>query len=469
MSLSVADLEAARRDPVVFAEVMIQQPLWPHQVEVARSAARYRCICAGRRAGKSRVYGALALHTAFSRPGAKVLIVSAGEVAAKRLFAEVAAMSKAPRLGGSTVDETASTLVLSNGSVIECVPASMRQVRSAEADLLIVDEAGFVDQGIWEAAEPVVLARPGSRVLLASTPWGGPDHFFRQLWTRGMSSPDGHVQSWHWPSSVSPMVDGALLEQIRERSAPHYFEREYEARWTDDVGAFFTSAELEAATGDFEMVPPEAGASLGLVAGGVDWASRRDAQALSVIAGTGWDERGRPAYRLVWCEDHFAMSYDAWIERLVDVAGGFRFSVIASETNGVGDYPTVMLARRLFETGRGRVEPVQTTARLKESGFSLMRVLFQQGRLELPRHPSLLKQLAALEAEQLDGGGLRISVPERVGHDDLAMSAMQAVLQLGAAEQVQVPQQILGFEDTWTASDEWAYQHDDGFGSSGAW
>lgn len=436
-TLTLEDLDRARRDPVVFAEVMVGKPLWPHQVEVARSEARYRIICAGRRAGKSALYAVLGLHQAFSVPGSKVLIVSAGELAAKRLFAEVALMARAPRLGGSTVDETTSTLVLSNGSSIECVPASQKAVRSAEADLLIVDEAGFVGQEIWESAEPVVVARPGSRVLMASTPWGGLTHFFRVLWKLGTSAPDAKVESWHWPSSVSPLVDQEFLDDVRGRSAPHYFDREYLAIWTDDAGAFFAADELEAATSGEPMVAPgsEGSWSWGLVVGGVDWASRRDAQALAVVGRQVFpDDLGRPRWRVLWCEQHFGMSYDAWINRVVEAAGGFQSVVLASETNGVGDYPTAMLAQRMAATRRGAVAPVQTTARLKENAFGLMRLLFQQGRLQLPRDPDLLKQLAALEGTQLDGGGLRISVPETQGHDDLAMALCLAVTRLEAAE-----------------------------------
>jgi hypothetical protein len=51
---------------------------------------------------------------------------------------------------------------------------------------------------------------------------------------------------------------------------------------------------------------------------------------------------------------------------------------------------------------------------------------YGQGRLKLPRYPGLLSQLAALEFET----GARHdthSVPERAGHDDLAMSLCLAV------------------------------------------
>lgn len=129
MTLTLQDLDRARRDPAVFAELLVGQRLWPHQLDVVRSPARYRVLNAGRRAGKTRVFGVLSLHQAFAVPGSKVLIVSAGDVASKRMFADIAGMAAgAPLLAGSVADETKSLSTLSNRSQIECVPASMAKV-----------------------------------------------------------------------------------------------------------------------------------------------------------------------------------------------------------------------------------------------------------------------------------------------------------------------------------------------------
>ena len=451
-------LDRARRDPAVFAEQLVGQSLWSHQLEVVASRARYRVICAGRRAGKTRVFGVLSLHQAFARAGSKVLIVSAGDKASKRMFADIAGMAAQSKfLARSVADETTQMLTLTNGSQIECVPQSMAQVRSAEADLLIVDEAGFVSQAIWDAAEPVIVARPGSRVLICSTPWGAVDHFFRALWRLGMDAPSEQVESWHWPSTVSPMVDRELLEQIRLRSDPMSFEREYEAKFTDDYGSYFTEAELSASVGTFDLVPPGEAqtAGLGRVVGGVDWGYARDANALSVIAARPEpDERGRPRFWVPWVENRHNLPYADWVDELVqrsdvgDEPGGFAFGQLTCELNGVGAMPSQVLERQMWERGRpGVVHGVVTDARLKQDVFGYLKLLMQQGRIQLPPVPELLKQLRGLQFEQLPAGGVRIAVPDSYGHDDLAMSLALAIVPLMAGEVVPVDDRIYTMED----------------------
>lgn len=256
MVLSDAELEQARRDPAVFADLVLREPLWDHQVEVVTSSARYRVLCAGRRAGKTRVFGVLALHRMFAVPGSRVLMVSAGRTSVVRTHREIAGMARGELTGQSIEDDQVMTLRLSNGSVLESVTQSVNAVRSADVDLLIIDEAGFVEQSVWESAEPTIGARPGARVLIASTPWRGPGHFFHDLWRQGIEKPDEEVRSWHWPSTVSPWVraNTAWLEGMRGRSAPDYYEREYLAEWSASSGSFFESAEIDDATAEDVLV-----------------------------------------------------------------------------------------------------------------------------------------------------------------------------------------------------------------------
>jgi len=425
-------------DPGAFAEQLLGAPLWDHQLDLVRSRARYRVVCAGRQVGKSRALAVMALHEAATKRDALVLLVSAGETASRRLLEECAALAGAsPLLRGSVMDESKSMLVLSNGSRILSVPASIRQIRGWAVDLLILDEAAFVDAEVWRAAEPGIIARPGSRVVLCSTPWGPADHFFRSLWRRGMDAPDDMVEAFHWPSTLSPLVDADLVEHWRATWPPITFQTEVLAEWADGAGAYFSEAELEAAVADVAPVDLAEGWRAGRVAGGVDWAFARDANTLAVIREDGG--------RLVVChlEERFSMPYAEWLDLLVDLtrgAGGrplegFWWASLAAETNGVGQYPTQELTARLEAAGLyDVVVPVATTARTKETAFGELRALMASGRLVLPRDPRLLRQLRALEFEQQPAGGLRIAVPESRGHDDLAMALALAITGLRTAQ-----------------------------------
>jgi hypothetical protein len=443
-------VQRARDDIGFFAKAVCGAELWPHQLEVALSTARYRCVAAGRQSGKSRGLAVIASHAAFAKPGVLVLIVSAGEVASARLLAECSSLTSSSLLKGSVVDELKGSITLSNGSRVLSVPASAKQIRGWAADLLIVDESGFVPHELWQSAEPTIIARPGSRVILTSSPWGSSEHFFRALWQRGMDRPDGQVRSWHWPSTISPLVDATLLEQIRQREPADYFRREYLAEWTDATGAFFGEAEITNAVADYELVSPEQVRGRNpynhetkdhdrpfTAVAGVDWAYSVDAQAVVLVSAMddgGLNDGDDLVYYVPWFEAAYRCPYARWVDRLAEVASSYRLMTIGSECNGCGAPPTETLRSRLYRDGtQTRVAAVWTDNRRKMSGFSRLKMMLQgvpgsgAGRLVLPRAPELLSQLRSLEFEQLTGGGLRIEVPERAGHDDLAMAFMQAI------------------------------------------
>lgn len=410
-------MRAARDDVGVFGERLLGEPLWPHQLAFAQSKARTRVACCGRQSGKSRTLGVISAHEAFSGPGRLVLVVSATEEAAKRLLGEVAALVSA-RLGGSVVDESKSRLVLSNGSQIVSVPASERQVRGFAADLLVIDEAAFVDEAVWTAARFTTVAR-GGRIVLASTPWGRRDRFFAVHFFAGRSGAAG-VESFHWPSTASPLVSSEVLEEWRPTMTDRQFRAEIEAEWVDDAGAYFTAAELEAMVDDdVALVAPSEAEGLP-VSAGVDWGFAHDSSTLACVARDPDDG----AVWVPWVHEWpTGTRYADVIEGVAAAGEGFSFVTVGSETNGVGAMPTQQLEERLGAV----VVPVSTTASLKESAFGAIKLLSQEGRFVLPRHPGLLRQLTALEFEQRDSGLLHISVPERAGHDDLAMALCLAV------------------------------------------
>lgn len=427
----------ARNDIDVFARKIANAPLWPHQLEVANSPAKIRCINSGRQAGKSVTLAMLALHQAFSVPGSKTLILSAGEEAAKVLLASIGELLSSPLLAGAAIEENKSRIVLSTGSEIVCVPASTRQVRGRSIDLLVLDEANFMAEDLWTAAKFTIIARPGSRVVMASSPWTQ-DHFFARTWREGNLNPSEQYASFHWPSTVSPLVDKELLATFEATMTARDYAREVLAQYVDDQGSFFTTAELDACVADYQLTPPDK-AHGQLAVGAVDYGFN-DSNAM-VLLGVLDDQelnRGKHqdqlTYFVPWLESHHKMQYSTFVERIAEVARGYNLTRIISETNGVGAMPTQVLHNTIdrqqhLQRGHTLVTPVITDNKRKASGYGAAKLLMQDGRLILPRHPELLKELHALTYEMTPSGNVKIEVPAP-GHDDLAdcvMHLMSAV------------------------------------------
>lgn len=443
MTSTLAGLDAHRLidDPAYFADKAIGEPLWDYQADFARSQARYRVMCAGRQVGKSRLLAVCALHAAYVKADTCVLIISNGEDASKRVISDCHNLtSRSDMLKGSVLDDKMELLTLGNGSTIQSIPASDARARGNSVDLLIVDEAGFIKESLWQSAEPSILARPGSRVILASTPWGKADHFFRQHYTEGTTSPSAQVQAWHWPSETSPIADLELIEKWRRTWSSIKFRTEILAEWVNDAGAYFTMEELDNAVGDYELLDPAKALQGELVVGGIDWGFANDANCVVFLAALSNTElnaekigEGVPIFYVPWLEAHHRMQYSEFIERLATIGKNFRVMRYISECNGVGQMPSQVLFDKMYKQSlrdqrqTTHVVKVTTDITRKANGFGRIKVLLQQGRLVLPRHTELLKQLHALEYEMTPTGLLRIAVPDAAGHDDLAMALLQAV------------------------------------------
>lgn len=368
--------------------------------------------------------------------------MSSGDDAAKDLLGEISALSNAPLLAGSVVDDDKRQMVLSNGSTVRSIPASEKQARGKSIDLLIIDEACYVDEDIWRAARYTILARPGARVVLSSTPRGRRDRFFAKhfyMAKDGPASIEGiTVESFHWPSLVSPLVDKNLVEFWRKTDPPRIFEQEVLAEWPDEAGAWFSSDELDANVASYTLLTPGVpGPAKGqLAVAGVDWGATNDActvVTLSVLGGDYDETADEPTFFVSFFEEQFRYGLNAWAARVAELSspavGGFDMHAIASEANGIGTGPTETLRTKLWDEHgipSWKAKPVFTDNRGKQSRYGVIKMLLQQNRLILPAERAMRRQLEALEYSTTDAGNTQIYVPESSGHDDIADALMQA-------------------------------------------
>jgi hypothetical protein len=207
----------------LFMRATGEDPL-PWQEEYLRET-RNAIVLKGRQVGASTAGGTIAIRRAKYWPGSLCGIVSPS----MKQSTEVKERAKQGllRLGERLVRDSQSVLELDNGSRILSLPGSAKSVRGWSFNLLIIDEAAFIDQETFLAARATVAATHG-RVIVQSTPEGPFGHFY-DLW----NNPDPDWAKFRVRSDEVPTITEAFLAQERSTMTEEEYLQEYGAEFTN--------------------------------------------------------------------------------------------------------------------------------------------------------------------------------------------------------------------------------------------
>ena len=349
------------------------------------------------------------------------------------------------------LDELKSELRFSNGSVVVSVPASERQVRGRTASLLILDESRSIPESLWEAAEPVTLAQPDSEVWILSTPGGMPTGFFRRYFARGETSPDEWCRSYWWPSTISPNVNSDLVAEWRRTWDPIAFRREVLGEDVDEAEAMFPMSLVLSCLADWQSFGPDEARRRSpydhqlkakelaySVSVGIDWGTVKDGNVVACVGVL--DDRGANGPGYVYYLAHltalYGIGYDQFFDVVTNVTAGFHARMVVAENNGVGQYPSTVLSRKIKEQRQGsQVFCRPTTAQIKFETFSKIHGLMAEGRFVLPRRDDIVSQFAGLSREESEFGTTKIAA--RKGHDDIPLAILQSFRAIRPADRPQ--------------------------------
>jgi len=241
-------------DPVEFAARVGLEDLDGWQEELLLSEAPRILLNITRQGGKSTMSGVLAVHKALTDAGSLVLILAPSERQAKETFAKAAALYRHDVPADSY---RKLGMELRNGSRIEALPGSERTVRGySGVDLLILDEAARVEDGLYYAVRPM-LAVSGGRLLMMSTPFGKRGVFFEE-WT---SEAGGDWERYEVSASECPRIPPEFLEEERRTLPRRVYRQEYENSFEETEDQVFSHEDVQAAISD--EVTPLFGSSAG--------------------------------------------------------------------------------------------------------------------------------------------------------------------------------------------------------------
>src|SRR5215217_6594964 len=236
-SVSVRSVTRVPEHPVEFATSVGIEPD-PWQIEVLASDHPRKILCCGRQTGKSTVGAILAVHKALTVPGSTVLVVAPGERQAKLLFSKARRLYEMAGHPLPAHSERRTGLELSNGSIIEALPAVERTTRGYSVDLLVVDEAAAVADMDYHGILPALIATQGEQVLL-STP-RGKRGFFHEIW---FSSGENWQRIMVRSDEVG-RIQAQDLEVFRSAMPEQFFRQEFDCEFLDTEGSLFSHDDI---------------------------------------------------------------------------------------------------------------------------------------------------------------------------------------------------------------------------------
>lgn len=233
------DLKCAL-DRVAFVEELgIIPDRW--QENLLRSGLKRVLLNCSRQSGKSTMAGVIALHRALYHPGSLVLILAPSERQAKELFSKVAEHFRALGHTIQTDSHRKLGMLLANGSRIEALPGSEKTIRGfSGADLLILDEAARVDDGLYHAIRPM-LAVSGGALMMLSTPYGKRGVFY-EAW---VGSEDW--DRYEVPAVDIPRISEDFLDEERRSLPPFVYRQEYECSFEETEDQVFSADLIDSA------------------------------------------------------------------------------------------------------------------------------------------------------------------------------------------------------------------------------
>lgn len=206
------------------------------QGSVFKSRDRFRVLVAGRRFGKSYLSCIELLRGAIDKPG-EVFFYCAPTYRMAKDIAWKTLKQLVPPQWVKSKNETDLKLELVNGSVIELKGTeNATALRGRSLSGVVLDEAAFMDPGVWfEVLRPALADKQGW-ALFISTPDGTASWFY-DLWCYAAEDGASHGwRRWCYTTIEGGNVPAEEVEAARSQLDPRTFRQEFEASFENLSG-----------------------------------------------------------------------------------------------------------------------------------------------------------------------------------------------------------------------------------------
>lgn len=402
------DFELIREQPSEFVATFCDVEPFDYQKGLLDSDARHRVIASGRQVGKSRMCAWLGLHKALTDAHTQVLITAPSlrqsSLLFKTLYSEIE-QSGIPDQQWGIERDTQTIIEFDNGSSIHCLPTGRdgNKIRGFTADMVIVDEAAFIEDDIFSnILQPMLFATQGQMVL-ASTPWGKSGYFYEKF---KKAKHDGDWDRIQVSSYDNPIIEESDLEEFKEGKTQAQIDREVLGEFVDDAGQFFPSDAITSC-----MPGPDPTKTAEPCYLGVDIAASGDDRTVFY----GVDEAGNLFLHDEVHEEMGVLEAAEHVETLDDL---YDFDQIYVDRTAIGEGAVEALSEdpRLSR----KLTQVYFSVQKKQQIYQRLKAALEAEALHLPHDSDLRNELESIGADKTKAGNLRL-YPRGDGeasHDD---------------------------------------------------
>ena len=439
--MSVLTQIAAALDP---AKLMEQAGFEPDdwQQRVLRSDARRTLLLCCRQSGKSTVAATLAVHTATTKHGALVLMLSPSLRQSGELFRKVGAVyRRAAAQDVPSKQESTLKLELANGSRLVALPAGEETIRGfSGVDLLIIDEAARVDDELYYSVRPM-LSVSGGKLVALSTPWGRKSWFYHE-WSHS-----DHWEKVRITAVDCPRLSQEILEQERESLGEWFYRQEYLVEFVQAGAEGFIYSDRVQACAELDKTPDRhARVDIGL---DVARSARGDATVFAVVQdGVVIDTKAsRQVDLMSTCGRAVEIINETGARsiRIDDggVGGGVVDRLREVKSGTMYGSPVRECTIEAFNFGRKAFHSNKYVDVRSEMWWNLGELL-RKGELSIPADPALFEQLTAPSMLQDSSGRLRLESKDSMKRRGIASPDLADALALAC------------YPSGWVGRDAWA-------------
>lgn len=216
---------------------------------------RYIIINASRQSGKSTILAVKAAYLALTKPYSLILLVAEQRQSnedirkvrdiLKAYDKHLRAKYEGKMMVGFTTDNKTS-LELSHGSRVIALPGNERVRGYSAPDLVIMDEAAYLDDEVFVGIDPMLEVSHG-QLILASTPNGNQGFFYKE-WD------NPRYTRYRIPWHDCPRIKKESIEQKRIVYGDAYVKQEYGTQFLDELTSLFTERALQESIEEEEEV-----------------------------------------------------------------------------------------------------------------------------------------------------------------------------------------------------------------------